>query len=1261
MGKQVELVCACGNHFEAFTSEKQSYIPCPQCGDTVMIPVATSIEAGPPPTTAGVQPDQSVPEEWLPGEVYLDRYEVQRVLGQGAMGKVYLVLHRGWNQQLAVKCPRRDVIAEFGGAACFEHECETWIRVGIYPHTVACYYARTLGGVPRVFAEYVDGRTLYEAIHSLKLYSGDPQENLRKILKIAVQTAWGLHHAHGKGIIHQDVKPGNIMMTKAGTAKVTDFGLARRTDLNMGAESAMASTSMNIIGMTPAYCSPEQSFRDHITIKTDIWSWGLTVFEMFSVDIVWPSGTAALDALERFVSSGRRRPEPPAMPQPIVDLLRQCFQSNPAMRPESLRHVANEVIRIYEELLGEPFPLSEPPEVEASGDALNNRAISLMDFGRKERAIKVWERALQEAPGHPQSAYNLALTRWRDATLTDDEAIRQTRASSESRPDEPLPIFLQLRLHLERGAIAEARLCLERLKQVAPDTPGIASIESALAGNSDSGRELLRTWVAHEGATTAIALDPVAGRLFTGGEDNRILMWDWPAGNPAGELVGHTNTIVALAWSGAQKRLASVSMERRIRVWDPTTGECLATHTTPSTRPRALVWLEDRGTLLLGESDGRLLEVSPETGAAAEPLARIVGGLRVLELSHAAGTLFCAGSGGEIFCLSLADFSSLDCFRPHSADITALCASPDGHWIASGDTTGIIAITESASGAHRATLQTKGHAILACAFAGNGRHLLTLCLGRRLQLWDVESTRCVWSQELPGGSMSTMLLGPDGAQACVALPENKLATVQVVANKRFEEAPLMISRSVDTDEVMLLEHELRSQLAVAATAYHEARYADTISKLRAIRARPEHSRRREVLQSWMHLYSKMRKTGLRSAWPAPEMAGHHGEVKALANSLQGTYLVSGGQDATIRVWDLSTAKAMRQFSGHAGSITALCMAQDQEHLVSGSEDATVKLWHVRTGRCERTLQHPGGAPEAMAMSPDGRLLVTAGWELHVWDLKLGTRVGVLAAHEGGCAAVLWSPSGRMLVSGGADGRIAFWDPLTGNLLGARQCPHGPVTALALSLDERTLVSSGGNPWDRRGKACVWDIAEGKPRRLIEEHAAPILRMAMTLDGRCLFTVSADGKMLAHDLETGATLRNDTLENAAPGALLLTNDASRMIWSGSDGVIRSLFFDWGLEPTGIQPTLGLPARKLFGLYAQGLIPWGNRLESTGGPGERASGWPLYRNANPLFEPRALKRFAYLAGCAGLGVYEPAAIESAAMQYTEALERERKEKR
>jgi serine/threonine protein kinase len=159
----------------------------------------TCREARPQPTEDVVLPI------WQPGDVILGLYEVREVFTSGGRGLVYRVRHRGWNMDLAVKSPRPECFLDEQDKEDFEREAETWVKLGLHPHTVACYYVRRLGGIPRVFAEYVAGGSLAEWIQTRRLYAGGPAGALERILDVAIQLCWGLQHAHDQGLVHRVV------------------------------------------------------------------------------------------------------------------------------------------------------------------------------------------------------------------------------------------------------------------------------------------------------------------------------------------------------------------------------------------------------------------------------------------------------------------------------------------------------------------------------------------------------------------------------------------------------------------------------------------------------------------------------------------------------------------------------------------------------------------------------------------------------------------------------------------------------------------------------------------------------------------------------------------------------------------------------------------------------------------------------------------------------------------------------------------------
>jgi serine/threonine protein kinase len=111
-------------------------------------------------------------QSWQKGDVLLEQYEVLGTLGEGGMGTVYKVHHRGWNIDLAVKSPRPALFAWVDGKENFMREAETWVILHLHPHIVSCYYVRLIDGIPRIFAEYVAGGSLADWIRSRRLYEG---------------------------------------------------------------------------------------------------------------------------------------------------------------------------------------------------------------------------------------------------------------------------------------------------------------------------------------------------------------------------------------------------------------------------------------------------------------------------------------------------------------------------------------------------------------------------------------------------------------------------------------------------------------------------------------------------------------------------------------------------------------------------------------------------------------------------------------------------------------------------------------------------------------------------------------------------------------------------------------------------------------------------------------------------------------------------------------------------------------------------------
>ena len=427
--------------------------------------------------------EKSAPGLWKAGDVLLGQYEIVSKLGEGGMGTVYKAHYRAVNVDLALKIPRPTIFARAGGKKDFIREAETWVKLREHPHLVTCHLVSMIDDIPCIFADYIDGGSLLEWIRQRRLYEGGPERALERILDVAIQFAWGLHAAHEQGLVHQDVKPANVMMTADGLAKVTDFGLARARTL-AGEENVSESILVSSGGMTPAYCSPEQASRQPLSHKTDIWSWGVSVLEMFVGKVTWMVGATAREAL---ASHQRQDAVIPQMPPELVTLLGRCLQPRPEDRPITMLEVANELQALYERLVGEPYPREVPTTVGLKANRFFIQAYSLSELERKEEALAAFEQAIRLDPSYA-AAYQgkgitlLALERKEEALAAFEQAIQISPTSAET-------YRLKGSLLMEQGQREEALAALEQAIQIDPTFAETYRLKGLLLSQQERAKE----------------------------------------------------------------------------------------------------------------------------------------------------------------------------------------------------------------------------------------------------------------------------------------------------------------------------------------------------------------------------------------------------------------------------------------------------------------------------------------------------------------------------------------------------------------------------------------------------------------------------------------------------------------------------------------------------------------------------------------------------------------------------------------------------
>jgi serine/threonine protein kinase len=271
----------------------------------------------------------------------LARYELHEKLGEGAMSQVFRGVDRQLQRPVAVKILRENLLFQETARKRFGREAQSLARMD-HPNVVRVYDSGETGTQMYLVMEFVEG----EALSSILSRKGKDLRGLLRLLELASR---GVHHAHQKGIIHRDIKPQNILVTRAGELKVADFGLAHLLDSDPGLTGTGA-----VLG-TPLYMAPEQvgGGASHITHRTDVYALGAILYEMLTG---WPPhrGSTISEVYEKILHENPLPPRQVAqgLPPELEVIALKAVEKDPSHRFASAEEFADDLRRF---LAGEPI------------------------------------------------------------------------------------------------------------------------------------------------------------------------------------------------------------------------------------------------------------------------------------------------------------------------------------------------------------------------------------------------------------------------------------------------------------------------------------------------------------------------------------------------------------------------------------------------------------------------------------------------------------------------------------------------------------------------------------------------------------------------------------------------------------------------------------------------------------------------------------------------------------------------------------------